>query len=60
MAVINLVILNHRLIQQKLYYSRDNRTRNLNFRTMLNEISGFRFNIGNTADFIPACLFGMI
>jgi uracil phosphoribosyltransferase len=36
----NLTILNHPLIQQKLYYLRDKRTNNLNFRTMLNEISG--------------------
>lgn len=36
----NLRILNHPLIQQKLFYLRDKRTNNLNFRTMLNEISG--------------------
>ena len=36
----NLTILNHPLIQQKLFYLRDKRTNNLNFRTMLNEISG--------------------
>lgn len=35
-----LTILNHPLIQQKLFYLRDKRTNNLNFRTMLNEISG--------------------
>lgn len=36
----NLTILNHPLIQQKLFYLRDKRTINLNFRAMLNEISG--------------------
>ncbi|RMH65678.1 MAG: uracil phosphoribosyltransferase [Calditrichaeota bacterium] len=36
----NLYILNHPLIQQKLYYLRDKRTNNLHFRTMLNEIAG--------------------
>jgi uracil phosphoribosyltransferase len=36
----NLTILNHPLIQQKLFYLRDKRTNNLNFRNMLNEISG--------------------
>ncbi len=36
----NLHILDHPLIQQKLFYLRDKRTNNLNFRTMLNEISG--------------------
>ena len=36
----NLTILDHPLIQQKLFYLRDKRTNNLNFRTMLNEISG--------------------
>ncbi len=36
----NLTILNHPLIQQKLFYLRDKRTNNLNFRMMLNEISG--------------------
>jgi len=36
----NLVILDHPLIQQKLFYLREKRTNNLNFRTMLNEISG--------------------
>lgn len=35
----NLNILDHPLIQQKLYYLRDTRTNNLNFRTMLNEVS---------------------
>ncbi len=36
----NLYILNHPLIQQKLFYLRDKRTNNLHFRTMLNEIAG--------------------
>ena len=36
----NLFILDHPLIQQKLFYLREKRTNNLNFRTMLNEISG--------------------
>jgi len=36
----NLHILEHPLIQQKLFYIRDKRTNNLHFRTMLNEISG--------------------
>ena len=36
----NLTILSHPLIQQKLFYLRDKRTNNLNFRMMLNEISG--------------------
>ncbi len=36
----NLHILDHPLIQQKLFYLRDKRTNNLNFRTMLNEVSG--------------------
>lgn len=36
----NLTILDHPLIQQKLFYLRDKRTNNLNFRAMLNEISG--------------------
>jgi uracil phosphoribosyltransferase len=40
MTFKNLVILDHPLIQQKLFYLRDKRTNNLNFRTMLNEISG--------------------
>ena len=40
MAFKNLVILDHPLIQQKLFYLRDKKTNNLNFRTMLNEISG--------------------
>jgi uracil phosphoribosyltransferase len=40
MPLKNLTILNHPLIQQKLFYLRDKRTNNLNFRTMLNEISG--------------------
>jgi len=35
----NLKILDHPLIQQKLYYLRDTKTNNLNFRTMLNEVS---------------------
>lgn len=35
----NLKILNHPLIQQKLFYIRDRRTNNLNFRTMLNEVA---------------------
>lgn len=39
MAFKNLIILDHPLIQQKLYYLREKRTNNLNFRTMLNEIS---------------------
>lgn len=33
----NLKILDHPLIQQKLFYIRDKRTINLNFRTMVNE-----------------------
>ena len=33
-------ILEHPLIQQKLYYLRDKQTNNLHFRTMLNEIAG--------------------
>ena len=36
----NLTILDHPLIQQKLFYLRDQRTNNLNFRAMLNEIAG--------------------
>jgi len=36
----NVHILNHPLIQQKLFYLRDKRTINLHFRTMLNEIAG--------------------
>lgn len=40
MSFKNLVILDHPLIQQKLFYLRDKRTNNLNFRAMLNEISG--------------------
>ena len=40
MSLKNLTILDHHLIQQKLFYLRDKRTNNLNFRTMLNEISG--------------------
>jgi uracil phosphoribosyltransferase len=36
----NVHILNHPLIQQKLFYIRDERTINLHFRTMLNEIAG--------------------
>ena len=40
MTFKNLHILEHPLIQQKLFYLRDKRTNNLNFRTMLNEISG--------------------
>ena len=40
MSFKNLVILDHPLIQQKLYYLRDKKTNNLHFRTMLNEISG--------------------
>ncbi|KAA3617120.1 MAG: uracil phosphoribosyltransferase [Calditrichaeota bacterium] len=36
----NVHILNHPLIQQKLFYLRDERTINLHFRTMLNEIAG--------------------
>jgi len=36
----NVFILNHPLIQQKLYYLRDKKTNNLHFRTMLNEIAG--------------------
>jgi len=35
----NLHILDHPLIQQKLFYLRDKRTINLNFRTMLSEIA---------------------
>ena len=35
----NVHILNHPLIQQKLFYLRDERTINLHFRTMLNEIA---------------------
>lgn len=35
----NLKILDHPLIQQKLFYIRDKRTINLNFRTMVNEIA---------------------
>ena len=35
----NLRILDHPLIQQKLFYIRDKRTINLNFRTMVNEIA---------------------
>ena len=35
----NLHILDHPLIQQKLFYIRDKRTINLNFRRMLNEIA---------------------
>ena len=33
----NVHILNHPLIQQKLFYLRDEKTINLHFRTMLNE-----------------------
>ncbi|MGD9897517.1 MAG: uracil phosphoribosyltransferase [Calditrichaceae bacterium] len=40
MEFTNLTILDHPLIQQKLYYIRDKNTNNLNFRSMLNEISG--------------------
>ncbi len=40
MSFKNLHILEHPLIQQKLFYIRDKRTNNLHFRTMLNEISG--------------------
>ncbi len=40
MSFKNLTILDHPLIQQKLFYLRDKRTNNLNFRAMLNEISG--------------------
>jgi len=36
----NLTVLDHPLIQQKMFYLRDKRTNNLNFRAMLNEISG--------------------
>ena len=36
----NVHILNHPLIQQKLFYLRDKKTNNLHFRTMLNEIAG--------------------
>jgi uracil phosphoribosyltransferase len=36
----NLHVLNHPLIQQKLFYLRDKRTSSLNFRNTLNEISG--------------------
>lgn len=36
----NVYILNHPLIQQKLFYIRDKKTNNLHFRTMLNEIAG--------------------
>jgi len=36
----NLTILDHPLIQQKLFYLRDRRTNNLNFRTMLDELAG--------------------
>ncbi len=36
----NLYVLNHPLIQQKLFYLRDKRTISLNFRNMLNEIAG--------------------
>lgn len=36
----NLTVLDHPLIQQKMFYLRDKRTNNLNFRVMLNEISG--------------------
>ena len=36
----NVYILNHPLIQQKLYYLRDKRTNTLHFRTMLNELAG--------------------
>ena len=36
----NVHILNHPLIQQKLYYLREEKTNNLHFRTMLNEIAG--------------------
>jgi len=35
----NVHILNHPLIQQKLYYLRDQQTNNLHFRTMLNEVA---------------------
>ncbi len=40
MPDLNITILDHPLIQQKLFYLRDKRTNNLNFRTMLNEIAG--------------------
>lgn len=36
----NLTILDHPLIQQKMFYLRDKHTNNLNFRAMLNEVSG--------------------
>ncbi len=36
----NVHILNHPLIQQKLFYLRDERTINLHFRAMLNEVAG--------------------
>ena len=36
----NVHILNHPLIQQKLFYLRDEKTINLHFRTMLNELAG--------------------
>lgn len=36
----NVHILNHPLIQQKLYYLRNEKTINLHFRTILNEIAG--------------------
>jgi len=35
----NVHILNHPLIQQKLFYLRDEKTINLHFRTMLNEVA---------------------
>ena len=40
MSFKNLVILDHPLIQQKLFYLRDRRTNNYNFRTILNELAG--------------------
>jgi len=40
MSDLSITILDHPLIQQKLFYLRDKRTNNLNFRTMLNEIAG--------------------
>lgn len=39
MSFKNLTILDHPLIQQKLFYLRDKKTNSLNFRNMLNEIS---------------------
>ncbi|HID39772.1 MAG TPA: uracil phosphoribosyltransferase [Calditrichaeota bacterium] len=36
----NLTILDHPLIQQKLFYLRDRHTNNYNFRTILNELAG--------------------